>query len=100
MNTGAHLHIRDATPDDRSVLQELTLAAFAQFVPVMPYWDAYQRDGEGTTGSVTLGRRLPLVKFLLTSLKIPWSSFLSVADAKIFEKLYQETVGMPSPCSV
>jgi GNAT superfamily N-acetyltransferase len=38
------LNIRDARPDDRATVLALTLAAYQEYAPLMPYWEYYKED--------------------------------------------------------
>ncbi len=37
------LQIRDARPHEREAITALTLAAYAQYAPLMPHWEQYRR---------------------------------------------------------
>ena len=41
--TSSLLHIRDAHLHEREAITALTLAAYAQYAPLMPHWEQYRR---------------------------------------------------------
>jgi GNAT superfamily N-acetyltransferase len=38
------LNIRNARPDDRATVLSLTLTAYQEYAPLMPYWEYYKED--------------------------------------------------------
>ncbi len=40
--TSSVLHIRDARPHEHEAITALTLAAYAQYAPLMPHWEQYR----------------------------------------------------------
>jgi len=42
MNHQTTLHIRDARPDERDAIRDITMAAYAQYASIMPHWEMYR----------------------------------------------------------
>jgi GNAT superfamily N-acetyltransferase len=42
MNHHTELHIRDARPNERDAIRDVTLAAYAQYASIMPHWEMYR----------------------------------------------------------